>query len=100
MINPGQLKIVKSILSKYVPHVEVRAFGSRVNGTAKKHSDLDLAIMTSEPLPIQVMADIKHAFSESDLPFKVDVLDWSATGKNFQKIISQGRCEIVQQGNR
>ena len=34
------------------------------------------------------MADLKEAFRESDLPFKVDVIDWASTKENFRKLIA------------
>ncbi len=36
------------------------------------------------------MADLRDAFSDSDLPFKVDLVDWAATKENFRKIIKKG----------
>ena len=44
-IKPIELDIVRTILARHVPEREVRAFGSRVSGPAKKFSDLDLAVM-------------------------------------------------------
>ncbi len=44
-IAPEHAAIVHAILQKNVPDREVWAFGSRVKGTAKPFSDLDLAII-------------------------------------------------------
>jgi len=38
-ISEDSLKMVKNILNKTVPNCEVRAFGSRVNGTNRKVID-------------------------------------------------------------
>nr|WP_194299177.1 nucleotidyltransferase domain-containing protein [Acetobacter sicerae] len=76
------------ILNEIVPDREVRVFGSRVTGKAKPFSDLDLAIMGDEPLSLETRARLEEAFSESDLPWKVDVLDWKLAEIGFQKIIS------------
>ena len=46
--------------------------------------------MTETPLPPARMADLRDAFSDSDLPFKVDLVDWAATKENFRKIIKKG----------
>ena len=97
-ISPKDLDSVQAILRKYVPEYEVRAFGSRVRWTAQKTSDLDLAIMTHAPLTAMRMADLKEAFSESDLPFKVDVLDWAATKDSFRQIIRQDYV-VIQREN-
>ncbi|MGV4878169.1 nucleotidyltransferase family protein [Acetobacter indonesiensis] len=86
-ITPEEQAIVLRILNEIVPNREVRAFGSRVTGKAKPFSDLDLAIMGDEPLSLETRARLEEVFSESDLPWKVDVLDWSLTEKNFQRLI-------------
>ena len=72
-VNPKDLEVVRSILREHVPEFEVRAFGSRVAWTARDMSDLDLALMTEVPLPLDRMGELKEALVESDLPFKVDV---------------------------
>ena len=59
------LENVKSILNTYIPNDEVWAFGSRTRGTARKFSDLDLAVITEQPLDFNLYAALKEAFSES-----------------------------------
>ena len=51
-IRPDHWEIVQRILQEHVPNLEVWAFGSRAKWNAKAFSDLDLAIITDEPLPI------------------------------------------------
>ncbi|MQS00120.1 nucleotidyltransferase family protein [Gluconobacter aidae] len=86
-ITPEERAIVLRILNEIVPDRDVRAFGSRVTGKAKPFSDLDLAIMGDEPLPLETRAQLEEAFSASDLPWKVDVLDWVQVDATFQNII-------------
>ena len=81
------LQIVQGILHEHIPNREVWAFGSRVKKTHKPFSDLDLAVMGSESLSLAEMADLSYAFSHSNLPFKVDVVDWASTECRFQNII-------------
>ncbi|MBI4630945.1 MAG: nucleotidyltransferase domain-containing protein [Chloroflexi bacterium] len=88
-LRPDHLKIVTDILARHAPEYEVRAFGSRVNGKTKPHSDLDLVVMTDSALSPSRLADLKDAFSDSDLPFRVDVLDWASIADNFRGIIEQ-----------
>ena len=83
----NELDIVKGILKQYVPHCQVLAFGSRVKGTPKKHSDLDLAIISANPLNLYTLADLSEAFSDSDLNIRVDIVDFLRADKNFQDII-------------
>ena len=54
-------------------------------GRAKKYSDLDLAVMGEQPLSFTTMASLTDAFSDSDLPYRVDILDWAATSPTFQR---------------
>lgn len=79
--------MVQRILEAHVPQYEVWAFGSRATRTAKKYSDLDLAIITDAPLSLAKVADLEAAFDESDLPIKVDIVDWAATAEYFREII-------------
>nr|WP_272930689.1 nucleotidyltransferase domain-containing protein [Acetobacter persici] len=75
------------ILNEIVPDREVRVFGSRVTGKAKPFSDLDLAIIGNEPLSLGTRARLEEAFSESQLPWKVDIIDWLKIDTDFQNII-------------
>lgn len=54
-VAPQYLQIVKDILKKNIPEYEVRAFGSRVTGKAKTYSDLDLVIMSSNPIDKKIL---------------------------------------------
>ncbi len=88
-LPPLYLEIIKRILKEYVPGCDVRVFGSRVNGTAKKHSDLDLAVVDKEKIPTRKMNALREAFEDSDLPIRVDVLDWHAISADFRAIIEK-----------
>lgn len=98
-IRPDHWIIVRDILQKHVPQLEVWAFGSRAKWQAKEFSDLDLAIISDTPLSLDVRASLNEAFSESDLPWKVDVVDWATTSDSFRKIIAQKKI-VVQQAAR
>ncbi|MHB9028630.1 MAG: nucleotidyltransferase family protein [Candidatus Latescibacterota bacterium] len=93
------LKIIEDILERYAPEYEVRAFGSRVTRTAKKHSDLDLAVAGRERIDPKRLDRLKEAFEESDLPFRVDVLDWNAISPEFRKIIEK-KYEVIREGEK
>jgi predicted nucleotidyltransferase len=88
-LSPRDLPIVQNILRKHIPDFEVWAFGSRTKGTARRYSDLDLAVITGAPLSFQIRGDMAEDFSGSDLPFRVDVLDWANTRDNFRRIVEQ-----------
>ena len=94
-LNPEHLKTVQHILSKHVPGCEVRAFGSRAKWTAKDYSDLDLAVIGSRRFDLREMHRLTEAFKESDLPIRVDVVDWHAISEGFKRVIA-AEYKIIQ----
>lgn len=94
-ITAEQWAIVKDILLRHVPQYTVWAFGSRARRTAKPYSDLDLAIVTDHPLSLDARAALADCFSESALPWKVDIVDWAATSEPFRKIIEQHKVIVL-----
>jgi predicted nucleotidyltransferase len=92
ILNEQQLKIVHDILQKHVPEEKIMVFGSRITGTIKPYSDLDLCIMGTQPLSLQQLGDLREDFSESDLPFRVDIVEWTTITPEFKKII-EAHCE-------
>ena len=96
-LSPQDLVEVRQILKEHMYEYAVYAFGSRVRGTAKKYSDLDLAIITIEPISLSKMADLVDAFDESGLTFKVDVVDWATTSDTFRQIIDAEKV-VLQTG--
>ena len=70
------------------------AFGSRARWTAKEYSDLDLAVLDDEPLPIDAAAALAEGFGESDLPFKVDVVVWADINDHLRDIIRRDAVDV------
>lgn len=89
-LRPDHAAIVHEIIARHLPAgVSVRVFGSRAKWTAKTFSDLDLALKGKEKLPYKVMVELADAFEESDLPFRVDVVDWHTVTPSFQAVIDR-----------
>lgn len=86
-LNPRSLWTVERILADHVPHCEVRAYGSRAKWEAKDYSDLDLAVVGDGPTDTRILGDLREAFEESDLPIRVDVVDWHTIGDAFRSRI-------------
>ena len=83
------LKKVKNILAGHVPEYDVLVYGSRADGSAKTHSYLDLAVMADNPLSAPRLEKLSAAFAKAGFPFKVDTVDWAATGKDYRKVIKK-----------
>ncbi len=90
-LNEQEREQVKFILNTWIPTRKVKIFGSRTLLEGKPYSDLDLCIMGEEPLTLHVTSDLREAFAESDLPFRVDLVDWSRLSLEMQlKVMQEG----------
>ena len=93
------LEQVQSLLRTHVPHTEVWAYGSRVTGSGHAASDLDLVLRNLQNLLEESSAlyDLKEAFTESNLPIRVDVMDWARIPESFHREIERAHV-VVQEG--
>ena len=93
-VTAEQWAIIAAILQRHVPNNTVWAFGSRAKHTAKPYSDLDLAIESNAGLSLCLIAALEHDFSESALPFKVDIADWAAMSEDFRQLIDDDKVKV------
>jgi type I restriction enzyme, S subunit len=95
-ITTAQRKTVLDLLSRHLPDTEVWVYGSRANWTSKPHSDLDMVVFTT-PDQSSKVADLKEAFEESDLPFRVDLFVWDEIPDSFKRNI-EAEHVVLQHG--
>ena len=43
----------------------------------------------------RILAELKEAFQESELPFRVDLLDWNAISDEFRTVIEKSGYEVI-----
>ncbi len=93
------LQQVQALLHEFASDAEVWAYGSRVTGGSHEASDLDLVLRNSADLSVDIHAinDLKEAFIESNLPIRVDVMDWARIPASFHREIERAHV-IVQAG--
>lgn len=79
---------VKDVTFKFLnPNdCKVFVFGSRATGTNVKFSDIDLGVEPKKTIPSGVISDIEEAFENSDLPYMVDVVDFSKVSPQFKEV--------------
>ncbi len=79
---------IKEIIFRFLDpkQYQVFIFGSRANGKAEKFSDYDIGILGRKPVPGNIMIEIEEILEESDLPYRVDLVDFSLVSDNFKKI--------------
>ncbi|MFB1488450.1 MULTISPECIES: nucleotidyltransferase family protein [unclassified Thiocapsa] len=91
-LPPRYLAIVRDILRRFLPHAEVWAYGSRVNGDHYDASDLDLVVRQPDDLTRRQpdLDEVAAAFSDSDLPILVQIVDWARIPEAFREEIEAG----------
>jgi predicted nucleotidyltransferase len=88
-LSPSDMAMVCEVLRAHLPSgTQAWVFGSRANASAQRYSDLDLALEWDRPLSLDVLGDVKEALSDSDLPYKVDVLDLRTVDPAFRALIA------------
>lgn len=62
---------------------KVYVFGSRARGDYKQFSDLDLLFERDPSIDLKLIAKIRSALEDSDLPIKIDLVDRQECAKSF-----------------
>ena len=70
---------------------ELLLFGSRAKDRARQFSDIDIAIDSKGPITLTQLLHISGELDDSNLPYKVDIVDLSkVTGSFRDNIIKEG----------
>jgi len=83
---------VLRILSAY--RSDTYVFGSRASGKSRELSDLDLVIKAA--VSREDLAELRYAFEESNLPFKVDLLVWKELDPVFRSQIAPNLIPLAE----
>jgi predicted nucleotidyltransferase len=95
MTRPSQIdlladhrRLVLNVLRAHLPaSIKAWVFGSRTTGRARRYSDLDLAIDAGRLLTLDEIARLTEAFTDCDLPYRVDVVDWHDIDDRWRQMI-------------
>lgn len=82
--------LVLSIINQHLDilEYEVYVFGSRSKKSkCKPHSDLDLVIKSNNKIPRSLLFKIEEDLELSTLNYRVDIVDWQRTSKEFKQTI-------------
>jgi predicted nucleotidyltransferase len=85
-ISAEQRASLLALLNHHLSGVTVWAYGSRVKGSARPNSDLDLVVFTTPAQRPQV-SELKDALDESNIPFRIDLHVWDEIPERFHEII-------------
>jgi len=88
MLDQNTINFLKKTARNYIPDksYKVFVFGSRATNTNRKYSDIDLGIMGPKPLSASAYVSLKQDFQESDLPYRVDLVDFSNVSDKFKQV--------------
>jgi predicted nucleotidyltransferase len=81
------INIAKEIVLKRVPlhSFAVFLFGSRADGSFHQRSDIDIGIWGYNSLSTSIKLDLEQDLEDSDIIFKVDLIDFNQASEDFIK---------------
>jgi predicted nucleotidyltransferase len=87
-IDPKLKEDISAIALKNINPNETKVFifGSRVNGTNVKFSDIDLGFESDKKIPYSLIMDIEDDFENSNIPYSVDIVDFSKVSNKFKEV--------------
>ena len=94
-ITAGQRKTILTLLERHLPGTEAWVYGSRAKWTSRPQSDLDLVVFAT-PAQRPGVGNLREAFEESDLPFRVDLFVCDEVPEAFQKEIEAEHVVLVE----
>ena len=94
-ITAEQRKTVLALLARHLPNTMAWVYGSRVKWTARPESDLDLVVF-AKPEQERRVSDLREAFEESNLAFRVDLFVWDEVPEQFRKHIEAEHVVLVE----
>lgn len=97
-LSKRHLMTIQEILAPHQAITHAFLFGSRARGTFKPTSDVDIALKGA--ITIRLIAKIKAEFAESNLPFFVDIVDYSKADNALKnEIDAQGKILYLAEQN-
>jgi type I restriction enzyme S subunit len=90
-------RLVLNVIRANLPQsTKAWVFGSRATGRARRYSDLDLALDAGRRLTLDEIARLTEAFSDSDLPYRVDLVDLHDIDDRWRQIVVAERVALTE----
>ena len=94
-VTESQHQTILSLLREFLPNTAAWVYGSRAKWTARPQSDLDLVVFATSKQNGPV-GDLREAFEESDLPFRVDLFAWDEIPESFRTQIEAKHVVLIE----
>lgn len=88
-VSAEHLQFLLDEIRTMIPKATVWAFGSRVTREHRPASDLDLAVHCDKEIALKELPKLNERLIESDLPFKVQFLDYNRLPENMRAAIEK-----------
>ena len=92
-ITAKQRKTILALLERHLPNTTAWVYGSRAKWASRPQSDLDMVVFSALEQNGRV-SDLREAFEESNLPFRVDLFVWDAVPEQFRKQIKRDHVVV------
>ena len=79
-------EIIEIIISVLGSEISIFLFGSRAEHTNSEFSDIDIGLFAEDTLNYDDILIIKNKLANSNIPYKVDIVDFSTVDKSFKNI--------------
>lgn len=87
MLDDKWKDLIKRTVYKYLStSYQIFVFGSRARGTNRKYSDVDLGLKGPQKIDSKTIFKLKNELAESNIPYLIDVADFSGEETNFKKL--------------
>ena len=93
-ITAKQRQTVLALLARHLPSTTAWVYGSRAKWTSRPQSDLDMVVFAT-PEQADRVSNLREAFEESNLPFRVDLFVWDAVPEQFRKEIEREHVVLL-----
>ena len=93
-ITAKQRQTVLALLARHLPSTTAWVYGSRAKWTSRPQSDLDMVVFAT-PEQAGRVSNLREAFEESNLPFRVDLFVWDAVPDQFRKEIEREHVVLL-----
>ncbi len=90
-LSPQDRSAIERIVAPWLARESagLKLFGSRARGDARRASDIDLALVAGQPVAAADMAALREALEESQVPFRIDLIDYASAPAHLRAAIDR-----------
>jgi len=92
-VQKNYLSMLKKLILLHLGNrdIQVILFGSHAKNTTHRYSDIDIALLSADPLPLGLISQLKEKIEQSIIPYSVDIIDLSQVDRELrEKVIREG----------